>query len=92
MLDLDPKAREMIVDLCEGNPGALTVLMSTYKEVGVDRFLPFVRALGERNIRGSAIWCSFKDVHGQDIEAFVRANTIADRHGLVEHTKEQESG
>ena len=34
MLDLDPRALEAVIDLCEGNPGALTVLMSTYKEVG----------------------------------------------------------
>lgn len=92
MLDLDPEVIEMVVDLCDGNPGALTVLMSTYREVGTERFLPFATSMKERGICGSEIWCNFKDVHGQDIEAFVRANTIADRQGLVEHTKEQESG
>ncbi len=89
MLDLDPRALEAVIDLCEGNPGALTVLMSTYEEVGVDRFLPFIRALEEREIRGPAIWCSFKDDHGQNIEEFVRANTIPERQALVKHTKEQ---
>ena len=90
MPNLDPRALEAVIDLSEGNPGALTVLMSTYNEVGIDRFLPFLRALGERDIRGPAIWMSFKDVHGQNIEKFVRANTIPERQALVKHTKEQE--
>jgi len=90
MPDIDPKVREVLIDLSEGNPGAVNVLVSTYFEVGIDRFLPFARALGERGIRGSQIWCSFKDDHGQDIEAFVRANTIPERQALVKHTKEQD--
>lgn len=88
--ELDPRVRDVVMDLCDGNPGAINVLMATFMKIGGARFLPFARSLKERNILGSQIWIDFKDVHGQNLEEFIRANAAStDRQDLVEHSREQ---
>ncbi len=65
----DPK--EIMIELGEGNPGALSVLMQSFTFLGVVDFESFGQKLKDKNLRGSRIWESYKDVHRQDIAAFV---------------------
>lgn len=53
--------KEMILDLCEGNPGAINVLMSLCN-LNQD-----IKWFEENGIRGSKIWVAYKDLSNQDI-------------------------
>lgn len=62
-----PNILEDITRMCQGNPGALSVLLqlATVRET-------IFKALDEREIHGSRIWVLFKDVCGEDINKLAR--------------------
>jgi hypothetical protein len=59
--------QETIVDLSEGNPGALSVLLQLVKAGRPD----LIVVLRERGHRGSAIWTLYKDGNGEDLESLM---------------------
>ena len=60
-LRLDMTIKDMILEMSEGNPGAINIMMSvaTSRE-GLDSML-FLMNLDDMNIRGSQIYIGFKD-------------------------------
>jgi hypothetical protein len=86
---MNESLKEQVIDMSEGNPGCINVLMQTYKLVGDYRFGRIADSLQAKGVTGSLVWCEFKDNHGQDIEAFVASvesdliETVTDRRGLV---------
>jgi hypothetical protein len=55
--------KELIIELCEGNPGALSVCVSLLKTFGTEP----LKELKFLNIRGGAIWDLYKDECGEQI-------------------------
>jgi hypothetical protein len=55
------------MDLCDGNPGAINVM------IGLHRTQPdglaLVRTIEQSGLRGPDIWCLYKDTHHQDFDA-----------------------
>ena len=56
----DPQ--EKMVDISEGNPGALSILVQLYPYTEV------IDYLHEYGPRGSGLWMLYKDSNGEDIE------------------------
>lgn len=54
----------MIVEMSEGNPGALSVLAGLFKE---PEDLVVILGLDDMNIRGTQIWVAFKDFADRDL-------------------------
>jgi hypothetical protein len=85
--------KEQVIEMSEGNPGCINVLMQTYKLVGDYRFGRIADSLQAKAITGSLVWCEYKDNHGESIEAFVAAvesdlmEPVTDRKGLVADMK-----
>lgn len=70
---------EAMVNMVEGNPGAITVLVKLMEDpLG----LITLASLDDRMIYGADIWIAYKDICGQDIEAFKRK--VADRSNDLE--------
>lgn len=67
-------AESMIVEMSEGNPGALDVLVQLFE--GPEDFI-VILGLDDMNIRGSQIWVAFKDFADRD--AHVLRWSIIDR-------------
>lgn len=63
--------RDVIVKMCEGNPGALSVLMELAKR-GTDGFITMLD-LDDMNLRGPAIWVAYKDFCAHDIDKLTAA-------------------
>lgn len=63
--------RDAIADLGKGVPGAMTVLMDIYEEVGENSFLGLARRFKKVNLTGSAIWIGYKDHCGEDLQTFM---------------------
>lgn len=67
-IKLEDTPKDIVMKMCEGNPGALTVLMSMLRDGGSidpDDFMQgigAVLALDSNNIYGSRIWMLHKDV------------------------------
>lgn len=98
-IKLDHTPMDMMLALCEGNPGALSVCMDIQKANGGDVIglcadLIYLDAAG---IYGSDIWIAFKDYCGQDIRAFIdrlRSGELRDDFAAIETTSptSQENG
>jgi hypothetical protein len=90
---MDEARKEQVMEMSEGNPGCINVLMQTYKLVGDYRFGRIANSLQAKGVTGSRVWVEYKDKHGQDIEAFVESvesdllEPITDRRGLVADQK-----
>jgi hypothetical protein len=74
----DEKKNEIPVDpavfaltLCNGNPGAITILGNTMAHHG-DMFVEVCKKLAKNKIIGPAIWVLFKN-NNQKIDQFVEA-------------------
>jgi hypothetical protein len=81
--------RELVAEMSEGNPGALSVLVRLLKERPLDG--PFVILhMDDMNIRGTQIWLAYKDHCGQDINALADAVTRRDPELVA--TVNRESG
>jgi hypothetical protein len=75
-LSSDVSIKDAIIKMCDGNPGALKVLLQLVKrhEFGfVDLF-----RLDDAEIYGSRIWICYKDIYGHDI------NVLSD--AILNHT------
>ena len=59
--------QEMVIQMAEGNPGALSVLMKLLQDdpIGFMRLLD----LDDMGMRGSQIWVAYKDHCGGDLDA-----------------------
>jgi len=70
-IDLMGSTQSALIEMSEGNPGAITVLMEL---IGRDDPLAFMTILDldDMNMRGSQIWVGFKDYCGEDIEKFAQ--------------------
>ncbi len=68
VITLEDTIIESIVKMAEGNPGAITVMMSLVKEV--DYGLISIMKLDDMNLRGWKIWVGFKDFCKSDINKF----------------------
>ncbi len=75
-IDLMASTGSALIQMSEGNPGAITVLMEL---IGRDdpSALMTILNLDDMNMRGSQIWVGYKDYCGEDIEKF--AQCINDR-------------
>lgn len=69
--------QDLVVEMSEGNPGAITVMMQL---INRDQMGGFMRILDldDMNIRGSQVWIGYKDHCGQDIEKFEAAVSARD--------------
>ena len=85
--------KEQVMDMSEGNPGCISILMQTYNLVGDYRFGRIADSLQAKGITGSLVWVEFKDNHGENLEAFVESvesdiiEPVTDRKGLVADMK-----
>ena len=86
---MDETLKQQVIEMSEGNPGCINVLMQTYTLVGDLRFGRIADTLQANGITGSLVWVEYKDKHDQDIEAFIRAvednliEPVTNRKGLV---------
>lgn len=65
------KFSELIIDLGEGNPGALTVLSRLVKERSTDEIMYVLLKCQANKIYGSNIWVIYKRHCGMDMDRFV---------------------
>jgi len=65
------KQKYKIVQLSEGNPGAITVLSKVIGTTNVEKFDEVAEVLLNQDITGSDIWVKFKDQNGEDISKFI---------------------
>jgi hypothetical protein len=76
-LELTDDIKTAIIKLCDGNPGALSVLIESVKQceaIDPDNFIgPYgvMFGLDSVGIYGSAIWVLYKDVCGEDMVKLV---------------------
>lgn len=88
-LNLNMSPRDCIVKMCDGNPGALNVminLLKNYDAAGVvDLFI-----LDEDEIYGSNIWILYKDICGEDITK--THETIVNREAKTRLTQWAQNG
>lgn len=88
--------QERVIEMCEGNPGALNFLLQLVKAGKVETLF----ALDAYGIRGQYLWSVYKDLCDEDLskvetlvrkcprELFINAARSWDRNGkrkLVEH-------
>ena len=62
--------RETLIELSDGNPGALTVLTDCAAQTP-SSFGVIVDKLEEHDIRGSLIWVGYKDICDEELSAFI---------------------
>lgn len=92
MIRLDMTVHQIVVAMCQGNLGGLSVLCELIKHGGAidpdDAFggLGSVLALDDMEVYGSKIWMIFKDVCGEDIGkviALLRADQLGQLAGVT---------
>lgn len=69
-ISFDITIQEMMVQMCEGNPGGLSVIIEIMKRRPDDGVILLCH-LDDMNIRGSQIWVGFKYYCGQDLDKFI---------------------
>lgn len=73
-INLDGSNIDLIAQMSEGNPGAMTVLVGLMKVPNLKPPGPlFLLHLDDMNIRGSQIWVGYKDYCKEDMPAFAKA-------------------
>ena len=60
--------RDTLIKLCQGNPGALNVLIELHKAYGDQFFIPLAIALELTQTKAPNIWIVFKDICNHDLE------------------------
>lgn len=70
-LRLNENLMDWLQKMAEGNPGALTVLLTALKEKGTQEMGELILFLDDMNIRGTQIWIGYKDYCDCDIDKFV---------------------
>ncbi len=88
----DMTVQQMIIAMCDGNPGAMNVLISIMKQGGQvdpdDAFqgLGTIMTMDTLGIYGHRIWGLYKDVCGQDLAktiAMTRAHQLGQLAGVT---------
>lgn len=88
-ISLSDSTSDVVIKMAEGNPGALTVMMSVLKHPKGDLFK--LLDMDDMNLRGSKIWIGFKDHCDRDMDKFLECvksrdkamvDTINKEHGL----------
>lgn len=87
-LRLNDNLMDWIVKMAEGNPGALTVLLTAMKEKGAQEIGELILFMDDMNIRGSQIWLGYKDCCGCDIGKFVGCIKEKDQ-GMIDMINEE---
>ena len=64
---MNDNLRDNIIDICEGNPGALTVLIQLVEVLSEQGIAAVAKCEG---LRGSEIWLLFKDENQQQLSGF----------------------
>jgi hypothetical protein len=72
-IELDMSVKDIVVEMSEGNPGAINVMMSMIEKLGITTATLDILRMEDMNIRGSQIWVGYKDFAGGDMEKFVGA-------------------
>ena len=67
--DLSMSLENIIFELSEGNPGAMTVLMNVITKDPMNMMK--LLTLDTFGVFGSNIWCLYKDEAKQDIDTFI---------------------
>ena len=62
--------RDVVIDMSEGNPGALQVLMDLLSD---PTGFVLLMTLDDMNIRGTQVWIAFKDYAKEDMAVFIEA-------------------
>jgi DNA-binding transcriptional LysR family regulator len=70
-ITLNGTTLDLVVQMAEGNPGAVTALAALIKDD--DMALMRILDLDDMGMRGSQIWVAYKDHCKGDIEAFRKA-------------------
>ena len=65
-------AKDIMMKMSQGNPGALNVMCMMLKEHGAEAILTLLD-LDDMNMRGPSIWVGYKDWAGCDLEKFMEA-------------------
>lgn len=69
---------ELVVTMCEGNPGGLRVMMDIVKQLGQTKAMMKILQLDDMNIRGDQIWIGYKDWAKEYIFTFIEGITNRD--------------
>lgn len=80
---------DVLMEMSEGNPGAISVLAQLLEGNPMDGFTSIL-ALDDMNMRGSQIWVGYKDYCGQDIDKFRAA--IKSRDQMMVDTVNEHQG
>jgi hypothetical protein len=59
-----------VIDLSEGNPGAITALAATFKTLGEGQFSTLVHHLRQLGFKGSEIYLCWNDYANRDLYKF----------------------
>lgn len=81
-LSYDDSPRECIVKMCDGNPGAVGVLVNLVTS-HPDGFVDLHR-LDDAGIYGPAIWVLYKDACGENLDTLRGAIRDGTARGLLE--------
>lgn len=69
-VSLNDSPKDIIIGMCEGNPGGLRVSMQIFGSDPVHGLMRLLD-LDDMNIRGARIWIGYKDHCGEDLEKFI---------------------
>lgn len=67
-LQFDHDLRPVIAQICEGNPGAIRVMMCMLEKFGTIEGFMRILDLNDMNMRGPQIWVAYKEWAGHDLE------------------------
>ena len=70
VIEATDTVQDSLVKLSEGNPGALTVLLTILQTRPQDAFV--LLHLDQMEMRGPSIWIGFKDHCKEDLETFCK--------------------
>ncbi len=97
-INLEDSLIDLILKVSEGNPGAVNVvtkiLMSkSENQDEPPKLMPIgpILALDDMNIRGSQIWCLFKNVYGIDVDNLNQGNNQKNFDDLVEKINKRDN-
>lgn len=89
-ITLDTSVMDLMTTMCEGNIGALNVIMELVKQ-DPDKGVFWLLHLDDMNIRGSQIWIGFKYYCGQDMNRFIECIKTRDE-GMIAKINEMNEG
>jgi len=71
MIDLTDTVTDAICKMAQGNPGAAVACTNILRDP--ERGMITLLRLDELNIRGSALWCAYKDYADHDVPKLIQA-------------------